>query len=138
MRKRTGEKRMGTEPTPTKALITWRGMLTAVPVRNRSTEVDESSGSVRVTMKRQRPRYLVPPLTLFIRFRPSKTVALDRLGSEIYGWCDDHRDVEQIVELFAKSHALSFHEARASVTEYLRSLVQHGVIVMAKESADSK
>lgn len=117
---------------PTQTLISWREMLAVVPVRNRSSEVEESPGGVRIKVQRHRPRYMVPPLTFMIRFRPSKTMALDRLGAEIYRLCDDHRNVEQIVELFAENHALSFHEARAAVTEYLRSLVQHGVIVMAK------
>ena len=55
---------------------------------------------------------------------------LDRLGSQVWQLCDGVRTVEDVVDEFARLHRLTFHEARASVTAYLKMLVQRGVLAM--------
>jgi hypothetical protein len=39
--------------------------------------------------------------------------------------------VEEIVEAFAARHRLTFHEARLSVTAFLRQLTWRGLVVIA-------
>jgi hypothetical protein len=60
-----------------------------------------------------------------------RAISLDRLGSEVWQACDGRRTVEEIVDLFAAAHDLTFHEARLSVTEFLRLLVLRGLVVVA-------
>ncbi len=109
----------------------WQAMLLAVPHHNASARAEAAvNGGVTVTVPLQRPRWLVPPLTWFIRLSAVHTVRLDRLGGEVWHGCDGHDTVEMLTDRFAAAHRLTFHEARVLVTEYLRSLVQRGVLAV--------
>ena len=61
---------------------------------------------------------------------------LDHLGVEVWERCDGTRTVEQVVDEFAQKHALSFHESRVMVTEYLRELIQRGVLAIGLPGED--
>ena len=65
--------------------------------------------------------------------RPPATrrLELDRLGSRVWEFCDDRRTVEEIVDAFADRYGLTFHEARAAVTGYLKMLIQRGALAIA-------
>ena len=67
------------------------------------------------------------------RFR---SVVLDRIGRTVWDLCDGQRTVERVVEEFAGRYGLTFHEARVSVTTYLKELVQRGALVMVYNDAD--
>ena len=110
---------------------TWRKMLEARPVRNSAAEVlREEAETLTIKVKMKRPRPLLPPLSWFVRPRVTRTIRLDRLGTQIWELCDGERTVEDVVDEFARRHRLTFHEARASVTAYLKLLVQRGVLAM--------
>ncbi len=110
---------------------TWRQMLEARPVRNSAAEVlREEADVISIEVKMKKPRPLFPPLSWFVRSRTTRTIRLDRLGSQVWELCDGERTVEDLVDEFARHHRLTFHEARASVTAYLRMLVQRGVLAM--------
>ena len=114
----------------------WRPMLAAVPVRNAAAEVTETdAGEVSLAVAMKRPRWLVPPLSWAVRWHRKRTVKLDRLGSQLWALCDGERNVESVIDEFARNHRLSFHEARAAVTGYLKELVQRGVLAIAMEEA---
>jgi hypothetical protein len=116
----------------------WRPMLAARPVRNRAASVSErGGGEVTVAVRVRRPAWLVPPLSWIVPLRPTRTVHLDRLGTEVWRLCDGERTVEQVVDAFAARHGLSFHEARVAVTSYLGGLVQRGALaVVTQEEND--
>jgi len=59
-----------------------------------------------------------------------RTLRLDRLGSEVWDLCDGQRTGEGVVDDFAQRHRLTFHEARAAVTVYLKTLVQRGALAL--------
>jgi hypothetical protein len=59
-----------------------------------------------------------------------RAISLDRLGSEVWQACDGRRTVQEIVDLFAAAHDLTFHEARLSVTAFLRLLTRRGLVVV--------
>lgn len=110
----------------------WKRMLRSKPMRNVAARVHQDEDqTVQIEIKRHKPRFLVPPISWLIRPKLQRTVVLDKLGSEIWHLCNGQRTVEDIIDQFAKTYALSFHESRASVTEYLKSLVQRGIIAMA-------
>jgi len=107
-------------------------MLEARPVRNAAADtVREPSGDLGIAVKRKRPRWHVPPLSWVVSLKPTRTVRLDRVGSQVWGLCDGERTVEAIVDAFAAEHRLSFHEARVAVTGYLSQLVQRGALAIS-------
>ncbi len=107
-------------------------MLAARPARNAAAEAArEASGGLAVAVKRQRPRWHVPPLSWVVPIQPTRTVRLDSLGAQVWELCDGERTVEAIVDAFGAEHRLSFHEARVAVTGYLSQLVQRGALAVA-------
>lgn len=111
--------------------ITWRAMLEAVPLRNTAAvAATRPDGSLSVTVAIQKTWWMVPPITWILQPRKEKEIALDAIGSRILEWCDGQRTVEDIIEIFAREYAFTFHEARVSVTNYLKSLIQRGVLAI--------
>ncbi len=123
----------------------WKRMLSARPVHNMAARVDELDGpstspgsdAVVVYVKNVRPWYMLPPLSWIVPHRRERRVVLDRVGSQMWRQCDGERTVEAVIDAFAATHDLTFHEARVAVTTYIKSLVKRGVlvIVMPKEQA---
>ena len=113
----------------------WRSMLMARPVRNAAADVhDTSKDKVTIRIKRARPWYMVPPISWVVPMRSERKLVLDRMGARIWRLCDGKRSVEEIVDVFAERHALTFHESRASVTEYLKELIQRGALAIAVQN----
>jgi hypothetical protein len=83
-----------------------------------------------------RRRFWLTGLAWFLPFRKEKGIALDAVGSTVWVACDGRRRVEEIVEGFAARHQLRFHEARLSVGQFLRSLVERNLLVLAVPSAE--
>jgi hypothetical protein len=114
----------------------WRRLLDARPVRNAAARVDpEPNGGLRIRVRRQRPAWLVPPISWIVALRPERTLALDALGREAWEACDGQRRLEEIVDDFARAHALTFHEARVAVSNYLKQLVQRGALAVVYPDA---
>ncbi len=123
----------------------WKRMLTARPVQNVKADVrrpegwdlkgpgrsGDEAGALEIIVSMQKPWYLfVPPLSWMVRVGKTRTLQLDRLGARVWDLCDGKRSVEEIVDEFAKAYSLSFHEARTSVTMYLKMLVQRGALAI--------
>ncbi len=101
-------------------------------MRNVAAEaVSDAGGDLKIAVATRRPRWLVPPLSWLVPFKPQRTVRLDNLGGEVWRLCDGERTVEAIIVEFAARHGLTFHEARVAVTGYLSQLVQRGVLAVA-------
>ena len=109
----------------------WKSMLQAIPVQNRAAQQDIIEGQMVLTVQKKKPAFLVPPLSWVLRPRLRKRIQLDSLGRDIWQLCDGKRSVEEIIDCFAERENLTFHEARVSVTEYLKNLSLRGVVVMA-------
>ena len=109
----------------------WRRMLSARPVHNSAAEVrpGEPSGLV-VTVTRKRPWYFRAPFSWVLHPSSRKTVVLDEVGTELWDLCDGKRTVEDIIDEFSAAHRLSFHEARVAATNYVKSLVERGVLAI--------
>ena len=118
------------DDTATPLETSWRTMLEATPLRNAGADVAEADGIVRIALRTQKPRWLVPPLSWLLPLRRTRAVQLDRVGSRVWRLCDGERTVEQVVDEFARVYRLSFHEARVAVTGYLKQLVQRGALAI--------
>jgi len=109
-------------------------MLRARMVRNAAAQVArESDGTIAVMVSAERPRWMVPPLRWMVPFKPQRTLRLDKLGSRVWDLCDGQCTVEDIIDRFAARHELTFHEARVSVTSYLKELIARGALVVVIE-----
>ncbi len=106
--------------------------LAAVPTPNQAVTSSRSAATKQliVTIPLRKPRVLVPPLSWILPFRKERRVSLDKLGEEVYTACDGRRSAAEIIEQFANRHDLKFHEARIPVMQYLRDLMQRGIIVL--------
>jgi len=112
----------------------WTAMLRARPTRNTAARaVEKDSTGVTVYVQRRRPRWLVPPLSWIVPYAPERETTLDALGQRLWQCCDGRATVEEIVDRFAAEHGLTFHEARAAVTAYLRQLIQRGVLAIVMQ-----
>jgi hypothetical protein len=106
-------------------------MLQSYPVPNAAAATEAEPDQVRITLPRRRPRYLIPPISWLIRPGPTKTLVLDRLGGEVWQDCDGERTVEELVDVFAARHQLTFHEARVAVSGYLKRLIANEALLIA-------
>ncbi len=113
--------------------VSWRRSLLGVPVRNEAAGVVNEGDEVRVKVALKRPWWLLPPISWAVKPRSEKDMRLDALGAEVWRLCDGERTVEQVIDKFAASHRLTFHESRAAVTTYVRRLVERGVLVIVEE-----
>jgi hypothetical protein len=113
---------------------TFDQMLDAIPTCNQAVRV-EPRGDTVVLWVPIRRRFWLAGLSWFLPFRKEKGVALDAVGSSVWSACDGRRRVEEIVEVFAERHQLRFHEARLSVSQFLRSLVERKLLVLAVPGA---
>lgn len=107
---------------------TWLGMLTARPLRNQAARVEPRGRDVVVHVRRENT--LRPPLSWIVPVSAERKSTLDGLGLEVWTLCDGNRTVEAIIDQIAADHRLTFHEARASVTDYLKALTQRGILAM--------
>jgi hypothetical protein len=110
-----------------------RAQLRAVPVRNRSTEQRPlPDGGVAFSVQAAPPGVVLGGVKRLLKVaHRSKTVRLDCLGAEVLQACDGRKTVEEIVDHFAASHKLTFHEARLGVMQFLKILMQHNAVGLA-------
>lgn len=112
-------------------ITSWKDMLRFKPIANSAMKVERSEDGLIIAEVHITPsKWLLPPLSWFIRPRTSKKVALDRIGSEIFNLCNGKRRFEHIVDKFAENHRLTFHESRTAVGDYIKSLTQRGILVV--------
>jgi hypothetical protein len=110
----------------------WKEMLTARPVRNMAADAKIDGDELRISVP-TKPAwwYNVPPVCWIVHPAKARIFILDRVGRPLWDWCDGERTVEQLVDLFAEKHNLTFHESRVSVTNYLRLLIARGALAVA-------
>lgn len=117
--------------TASKTLPSLDQLLDAVPICNQAVRVEVHGATVTLWVPIRRRWWMQGTLSWLLPFRSEKGVALDVIGSEVWRDCDGERRVEDIVEAFAERHRLRFHEARSSVTLFLKSLAQRRLLVLA-------
>jgi len=117
---------------PADPAAAWRRALSARLYRNRKAAIVESNErGARVEVPLQPHKGLLAPISWLLRPKLTRSVQLDPLGAEVLELCRDGARVEDVVDAFAAKRGLSFHEARVSVTQLLKGLVERGVLVLA-------
>jgi hypothetical protein len=118
-------------PDTKPAIPTFTQMLDAVPTRNVNVTIERHGLEVLLKVP-VKPRWFLTNMVArtLLPQRKVYKLALDPVGREVWDACDGRQNVERIAEAFARRHRLRFHEARMSVMQFLRSLVERGCIVM--------
>ncbi len=106
-------------------------MLRSVPLPNTAARFEAEGETLHVYVRRVKPWFMVPPLSWIVPFRMERRVTLDSLGLRLLRLCDGERTVEAIIDIFAEENGLTFHESRAAVTQYMKALIQRGVLAVA-------
>ncbi len=104
--------------------------LTAVPYQNTAVKTEPRGEGVLVSVPVRRPGWLIPPISWVLPWSRQRRVELDAPGTEVLQLVDGRRSVEEIVESFAKNHKLTFRESQVAVTQFMRNLVQRGIVVV--------
>lgn len=111
-------------------------LLAAVPVVNRAVRVEDHGQVVRLYVPIRKRWWMRGPVSWALPMRDEKAMQLDKLGAEVWRACDGVRDVEAVVERFAAAHKLRFAEARVSVMEFLKMLMQRNLVVLVGKGGD--
>jgi hypothetical protein len=115
--------------------VSWRKMLVAIPLQNHAARVHrETNGTVVLSVPLRHPWWQFPPITWVIKLSTERICRLDETGTLLWDLCDGTRTVETIIEAFSVRYALTFHEARLSVTGYLKQLVQRSALVIEQQA----
>jgi hypothetical protein len=105
--------------------------LGAIPHVNEALELDRRrDGSAMASIPMQRPKLLVPPLSWLLPYSSHRRVELDAMGVSVIDLCNGSRTIEAVIELFAKTHKLSFRESQLAIGQYLRQLARRGVVAI--------
>lgn len=111
--------------------------LSARPVRHPQIEWDEDEGGV-VTLRLPQPQGGARrAVATVLAAPPSRVVALDEIGSEIWRRCDGQQTVRDLIRFVMERYQFARKEADASVTSYLRTLGQRGLVAFAIPQAET-
>ena len=106
-------------------------MLRMVPHLNRMMKVHTTDNGAFLTVPRRNPWWLKHgPLAWFFPVRREHVMQLDAVGRTMLGYCDGQATVEYVIDRMMKKFKLSFQEARVSVMQFIRQLVQRGVLAL--------
>lgn len=111
-------------------------LLAAIPVANEAVRLEDHDSELIIYLPIRQTWWMRPPFSWVLPYRKERAIALDRLGREVYRAVDGQRSVEQIVEAFAETHRLRFHEARLAVMQFLRSLADRNIVALAVTAGD--
>jgi hypothetical protein len=110
-------------------------LLDAVPTHNQAVRSERRANALLLWVPIRRRGWMLGPLRWLLPFRDEKGIALDAVGQEVWQACDGKRRLEEIIEQFAEHHQLRFHEARLSVLQFVRSLVQRNLVALVVPQA---
>ena len=109
-------------------------MLSTRPTQNSAVRAEPTATGVVLYVPVARPKWL-RAVGWALPLRREKGFALDALGQEVWLACDGSRSFEEIVTTFAERHQLRFHEARALVATFVRTLSERNLVALVVPEA---
>jgi hypothetical protein len=103
--------------------------LKSKPVQAPMVRTEETDDGLRLTTALERPFW---QQLMGGGGYVERTYELDAVGKEVYELCDGKRNVKSIIRAFASAHKLSVAEAELSITSYLETLHERGLIAMKR------
>jgi hypothetical protein len=117
-------------PSPSPGRPSIEQQLLVVPVRNHRVQTAEDAKGLTVTVEMLYPG-LMKPLVRLLKMRKQRSYRLDGIGLAVYRRVDGKAALEQLIDWLAEEHRLSFHEARTLLMQYLQTLMEKGLVVLA-------
>ena len=105
-------------------------MLDAVPHMNRAAVIEEQADGLLVTVPRQRPWWARGPVRWFFSLSDERIIQMDAVGGFVLSLVNGHRSMEKVIERLMDRYHLTFQEARASVFQFMKTLMERGVVGM--------
>ena len=119
--------------------LTAQDILKAVPCVNDEAELDvRSDGTAVASIPMRKPGWVDGPLGWLLPYSSHRRMELDRLGMAVIGLCDGERQVENVIEDFARRHLLSWRESQVCVMQFMRQVVERGLVVIVGLSPKDK
>lgn len=115
--------------TPRRKIVFSREQsLASKPLRNRVVAWEHTDkGEIRIWMPRKKS-WAAKTIERIFPLPENKEMVLDEIGSFVWELCDGKTTVEGIVVALEKKYKLNRKEVEVSVTQYLRTLAQRGLI----------
>ncbi len=119
------------------AALDFETQLHTIPVRNEKLRITPSEHRPDVVLVEVELRYggLLAGLASFVNARKRKRYELTGLSREFFEVLDGKLTVENLIDQLCASDNLTFLESRALVTQYLRDLMQRGLIAIVPEES---
>lgn len=119
-----------------KATLNFETQLHTVPVRNTKlkTHVSERNPDVLVLEVELLYRGVPALLASLVKARRRKRYELTGLSRELFESLDGKRSVGDLIDGFSKKEKLTFFESRGLMMQYLRDLMQRGLIVILPDA----
>lgn len=95
---------------------------------------EEKDGKLYVTVSLERPRW---QRVLGADHLCDRTFGLDNYGRLVYESCTGKKSVKQIIAGFAEKTHVSRPEAEVAVTQFMRTLMSKGLVMMEMEKLSS-
>lgn len=116
--------------------IDFETQLQTVPVRNARLKLsrDEKHADALIVEVELRYRGMSGLIAPLVKARNSKRYELVGLSRELFERLDGKLRVEDLIDSLSQADKLTFFEARALVTLYLKDLMQRGLIVILPDA----
>ena len=113
-------------------------VLKARPVRNSLIKWDkDENGTISLVVPQKSTAWIRIVSAIFM-LPKSRVVALDEVGSFVWGMCDGHNSIENIVRALCNKYKLTHKEAETSLLAFFRKLGKRGMVGFAvQKKADS-
>ena len=103
-------------------------MLRAVLHRNRALKLEPREEGLLLVVPMRRPWWSRGPVRWLFPISSERRMQLDSVGSYVLSLVDGRRTIENVIENLMQRYNLSFHEARVSVFEFMKTLMSRGAI----------
>ncbi|MBI1337016.1 MAG: PqqD family peptide modification chaperone [Phycisphaera sp.] len=104
--------------------------LEAVPRKRPTVRKEEREGKLYVTVEYERPRW---QRVLGADLTCERSFGLDAYGRMVYELCNGRWSVGKIVQRFSEQTHVSKPESEVAVTQFLRTLITKGLVVVEME-----
>lgn len=127
-----------------KDILAKHDALLCIPEKNRLVkETPLDSGDLILSYEAAYRPFFVKIQKIIRRTTPpsrsfQRKIQLDKLGGDVWSLMDGVRNVKTIIKEFAGLHQLNYKEAEISVTLFLRSLGERGLIGLRSPDGYSK
>lgn len=121
-----------------KQVIDFETQLQTVPLRNERVTLEPSAGDPDVVIATIQLRYngIMAVAKKLFKPRSYRRYELAGLTRELYEKIDGKVTVDELILSLQAGERLTFFEARAFVVQYLKDMMQRGLIVVVAPDAD--